>query len=62
MKNILVVDDEKKIRRIYTSLLTQEGYRAREASSANEANEIIKHDDIDLVLLVLKMPETDGDR
>lgn len=60
MKRILVVDDEEKIRRIYLSLLKAEGFEAVEASNANDANEILKKDPIDLVLLDIQMPEVAG--
>ena len=61
MKRILIVDDDKKIRRIYTTLLDLEGYKVQEASSADEANEILKREKIDLTLLDIKMPEAGGD-
>jgi len=60
MKRILVVDDEEKIRDVYVSLLTEEGYEAIEISSAPRACEILKQEVIDLILLDIKMPEVDG--
>ncbi len=61
MKKILVVDDEKNIRDMYTSLLVSEGFKVIEASNASETNEILKKEDIDLVLLDIKMPDVDGE-
>jgi DNA-binding response OmpR family regulator len=61
MKKILLVDDEKRIRMIYRLLLTTEGFAVFESSNADEANEIVKHEHMDLVLLDLKMPEVGGD-
>ena len=60
MKKILVIDDVVKVRRIYKDLLKSEGYAVFEASGAVEAKEILKNDNIDLVLLDIKMPEFDG--
>lgn len=60
MKRILVVDDEERIRRIYNELLASEGFKVIEASNAMQANGILKEQDIDLVLLDIKIPEVDG--
>lgn len=60
MKKILVIDDEEKVRRIYSRLLTIEGFEVIEAQDADCANNILKKDDIDLVLLDIKMPIVDG--
>lgn len=60
MERILVIDDEQKVREVYLSLLKEEGFEAIEASGAPEANEILKREHIDLVLLDIKMPEVDG--
>jgi DNA-binding NtrC family response regulator len=60
MERILIVDDDKKIRRIYAVLLKSEGFKVAEASNAQSANEILKWEEIDLTLLDIKMPEVDG--
>jgi len=60
MKNILIIDDEQRIQDVYTELLTKEGFNAIPALSAVEANEILKRDKIDLVLLDIKMSRIDG--
>ena len=61
MKKIVVVDDENRIRRIYCQFLIGRGFEVFEASNADHANEIVKHEKIDLVLLDIKMPEVKGD-
>lgn len=61
MRKILVVDDEKRIRGIYKEFLTAEGFNVSEAENASQANEIIKHESIELMLLDIKMPEVEGD-
>ncbi len=61
MRNILIVDDEEKIRIVYGRLLTREGFRVYEAANAVRANEILKDNPIDIVLLDINMPEVKGD-
>ncbi len=60
MKTILVVDDEKHVCLLYEEELKDEGYNVLTASNGQEALEIIKNQEPDLVLLDLKMPEMDG--
>ena len=60
MKTILIVDDEKKIRNMYTQLFSKEGFRVITASSAMDANDILVKEDVDVMLLDINMPEVDG--
>ena len=60
MKTILVVDDEAKIRSIYSRFLKDEGFRVIPAGSVARAYDILKHQAVDLVLLDIRMPEVDG--
>ncbi|MDD5439482.1 MAG: response regulator [Candidatus Omnitrophica bacterium] len=60
MKRILIVDDNSSVRGIYTRLLASVGYDVVEASNACDANEIVKRNPIDLILLDIRMPEVDG--
>lgn len=60
MRKILIVDDDEKIRNIYRDLLIDEGYEVIEAPSAHYANERLLKENIDLVILDIKMPGTDG--
>jgi len=50
----------EKIGKIYTSLLKEKGFEVIEAFNAHDANEIVKQEDINLVLLDIKVPEVDG--
>ncbi|MBU3958947.1 MAG: response regulator [Candidatus Omnitrophica bacterium] len=61
MKRILVVDDEERIRYIYARLLKDEGYDVVATKDANYANEVLKRENIDLILLDIKMPLVEGD-
>ena len=60
MKTILVVDDNERIRHIYGKTFLKEGFRVLESSSADEANEILLIEKVDLMLLDINMPSVDG--
>jgi DNA-binding response OmpR family regulator len=57
---ILVVDDEDKMRRSLADILRLEGYRVDTAGTGEEACERLDSTIYDLVLLDLKMPGMDG--
>jgi two-component system response regulator ResD len=58
--HILVVDDERSIRRLLHMYLTDAGYTVTEAADGREALAQIRQGGIDLVLLDLMLPEIDG--
>jgi CheY-like chemotaxis protein len=60
MKTILVVDDNDRIRNIYGKAFSREGFRVLESSCADEANEILLIEKVDLMLLDINMPAVDG--
>lgn len=60
MYNVLVCDDEKDIVSALRIYLTSEGYNVFEACNGKEAVEIVKENDIHLVLMDIMMPEMDG--
>ncbi|MFQ9933932.1 MAG: response regulator transcription factor [Lachnospiraceae bacterium] len=60
MKNILVVDDEEKIRIVIKKYAEFEGYNIVEAEDGMEAIDKFKKEDFDLVILDVMMPELDG--
>ena len=60
MYNVLVCDDEKDIVSALKIYLVADGYRVFEAYNGNEALEILKKEDIHLVLMDIMMPEMDG--
>jgi putative two-component system response regulator len=59
-ENILIVDDEKTVRRSLNKALTMNGFNCDEAASADEAMETLKHKQVDLVILDVMMPGTSG--
>ena len=58
--NILVCDDEKEITDAVEIYLTQEGYRVFKAYDGNQAIEILKKEEIHLLIIDLMMPGLDG--
>ncbi|MBW1649173.1 MAG: sigma-54-dependent Fis family transcriptional regulator [Deltaproteobacteria bacterium] len=60
METILIVDDEKNYPLIISALLEEEGFETLTANSGEEALEILKSYDVDLILTDMKMPSMDG--
>lgn len=60
MYNILVCDDEKDIVSALNIYLTADGYRVFEAYNGREAVELLKNEEIHLVLMDIMMPEMNG--
>ncbi len=58
--NILVVDDEKRIRLILCQLLSDEGYQVTAAASGEEALALADNCEPELVLMDQRMPGIDG--
>ncbi len=58
--NILVVDDEPDIRQLVQEILQDEGYIVNMAGNAEEARQMQKYHQPDLILLDIWMPDTDG--
>lgn len=57
---ILIVDDEPNIIISIKFLLEQSGYNVTTAESVNEAEEILKQFEFDLILLDVMLPGRDG--
>ncbi|MEO5946540.1 MAG: sigma-54 dependent transcriptional regulator [Chitinophagaceae bacterium] len=60
MADILIIDDEKAIRKTLTEILTFEGYKIDEAADGEEGLKKFKEKTFDLVLCDIKMPKMDG--
>lgn len=58
--NILIVDDEDLIREVIKEYSENEGYNVHEASDGIEAIDIIKENNIDVIVLDIMMPKLDG--
>lgn len=60
MSNILIIDDEKSIRKTLGEILSYEGYKIDEASDGEEGLKKFKEKTYDVVLCDIKMPKIDG--
>ncbi len=60
MKRVLVVDDERKMRRVVQLLLERMNLESTPAESGDEALAVFKAEKFDLVLTDLRMPGMDG--
>lgn len=60
MASILIIDDEKSIRKTITEILTYEGYKIDEAADGEEGLKKFREKNFDLVLCDIKMPKLDG--
>ncbi|MEO5562856.1 MAG: sigma-54 dependent transcriptional regulator [Chitinophagaceae bacterium] len=60
MADILIIDDEKAIRKTLTEILSFEGYKIDEASDGEEGLRTFKDKTYDVVLCDIKMPKLDG--
>ncbi|HWI91107.1 MAG TPA: sigma-54 dependent transcriptional regulator [Flavisolibacter sp.] len=60
MPNILIIDDEKAIRKTLSEILSFEGYKIDEAVDGEEGLKKFKDKTYDVVLSDIKMPKIDG--
>ncbi len=59
-KHILVVDDEKLLRKLTKSILSSAGYNVTTCASGTEALEVFGQKRFDLVILDMMMPGMNG--
>jgi two-component system, NtrC family, nitrogen regulation response regulator NtrX len=60
MASILIIDDEKSIRKTLTEILRYEGYKIDEAADGEEGLAKFREKNYELVLCDIKMPKLDG--
>lgn len=60
MKKILIIDDERSIRRALGEILQFEGYEVIEAEDGNKGIHACKNNSFDLIFCDIKMPGKDG--
>jgi DNA-binding NtrC family response regulator len=60
MSTILIIDDEKAIRKTLGEILSYEGYKMEEAGDGEEALKKFREKTYDVVLCDIKMPKMDG--
>ncbi|MGL5258009.1 MAG: response regulator transcription factor [Proteocatella sp.] len=59
-KAVLVVDDEKEIRKIIKTYLMQSKMAVLEAADGSEALRVFENEQVDLIILDVMMPKMDG--
>lgn len=60
MSNILIIDDEKAIRKTLNEILSFEGFKIQEAGDGEEGLKLFSSNPYDVVLCDIKMPKLDG--
>ena len=60
MKNILIIEDDKRLNEIISDYFDTEGYTVFSAFDGHEGLEIFDKEAIDLVILDIMMPKLDG--
>ncbi len=60
MSSILIIDDEKAIRKTLSEILSYEGYKIEEAGDGEEGLRKFREKTFDVVLCDIKMPKLDG--
>lgn len=60
MARILIIDDEKSIRKTLREILEYEKYQVDEAADGSEGIELIRKEKYDIILCDIKMPKMDG--
>ncbi len=59
-KTILIADDDESLRRVIEYNLSNKGYRILLANNGNEALNIFKSEDVDIVITDIQMEKVDG--
>jgi two-component system OmpR family response regulator len=60
MLNILVVEDDRELRRLFAHVLIKNGYSVKEVSDGREALDTIDAEHYDLIISDIMMPKMDG--
>lgn len=60
MHNILIVDDEEKLRALLKRIIALEGYRVMDTGSVTGARQLLETHAIDIVLCDVKLPDGNG--
>jgi DNA-binding response OmpR family regulator len=60
VKTVLVVDDQANVRLLIRDYLTHEGFRVVEAEDGRQALLVARHEQPDIILLDIMMPEVGG--
>src|SRR3982751_1915320 len=58
--NVLIIDDEEKLRTLLARIIRLEGYTVSEADSLKQGGKILDKEDIDVLLCDVKLPDGNG--
>ena len=58
--NVLIIDDEEKLRTLLARIIRLEGYSVSEADSLKQGGKLLDKDDIDVLLCDVKLPDGNG--
>jgi CheY-like chemotaxis protein len=57
---VLIVDDEPEVRNLFERVLSEDGYYTTAVGTARQALAAVRHEDFDVVILDLSLPDEDG--
>lgn len=60
MFHVLIVEDDKKLRKLFSVVLSRNGYSTIEAEDGEKALEILDKEYVDIIITDLMMPRMDG--
>jgi len=60
MATILIIDDKDSVRMVYQMALERAGYRVLTAENGKQGLRLLEHQEVDLILVDVFMPEMDG--
>ncbi len=60
MNNVLIIDDEEKLRSLLSRIIRLEGFEIQEADSGKAALKKLQQKDIDVILCDVKLPDSNG--
>jgi DNA-binding NtrC family response regulator len=60
LKNILIIDDEEKLRGLLARIVKSEGFEVVEASDLKSGFKKLEHNEIDVILCDVKLPDGNG--
>lgn len=60
MSNILIIDDEDKLRQLIRRIISLEGFNVSEAANLTLADKILSKESIDVILADVKLPDGNG--
>jgi len=60
VSTVLVIEDEPEVRNFASRVLELEGYRVLQTNNGDEGLRLVRESQVDLMLLDLKLPSSDG--